>query len=573
MSSGFVVWFTGLSGSGKSTLAAMLSAELRARGVHVEVLDGDEVRTHLSKGLSFSKEDRDTNIRRIGYVAKLCARSGACAMTAAISPYQAIRDEQRAQIGRFVEVYCRCEIPILAERDAKGLYKKALAGEIKNFTGIDDPYEAPANPEVVVDTGVETKEDSLAKILAKLTELGYVSPRGAATTAAARQQALIHPHGGELVNRLLVGAEKDALAEKATRLPVIDLDERAESDVEMIAVGAFSPLKGFMNSKDYLRVVREMRLENGLPWSIPITLAVSAEEASRLAVGAQAALRARSGRIVAVLDVSDKWTPDKELEAREVYRTAEDKHPGVAYLKSTGAAYVGGEIRVLERPSAPLFPAYHRDPKQTRELFAERGFRRIVGFQTRNPIHRAHEYITKTALEIVDGLMIHPLVGATKSDDIPADVRMRCYEVLIDKYYPKDRVLLSIYPAAMRYAGPREAIFHAIARKNYGCSHFIVGRDHAGVGSYYGTYDAQQIFGDFAPGELGIEPLFFENAFYSSVVSAMGTAKTAPGDASTQVNLSGTKVREMLSRGELPPVEFSRPEVAQILIDSMRKGA
>jgi ATP sulfurylase/adenylyl-sulfate kinase len=574
MSSGFVVWFTGLSGAGKSTLAAMLSAELRTRGVHVEVLDGDEVRTHLSKGLGFSKEDRDTNIRRIGYVAKLAARSGACAMTAAISPYKAIRDEQRAQIGRFVEVYCRCEIPILAERDAKGLYKKALAGEIKNFTGIDDPYEAPESPEVIVDTGVETKEESLSRILGKIEELGYVSRRAGAGagTGVAQAAALIPPHGGELVNRLVLDAEKAALSEKAKTLPVIDLDERAESDVEMIAVGAFSPLKGFMNSKDYLRVVREMRLENGLPWSIPITLAVSPEQGERLAVGARAALRARDGRIVAVLDVSDRWTPDKELEAREVYRTTEDKHPGVAYLKSTGAAYVGGEIHVLERPSAPLFPAYHRDPRETRAIFQERGWRRIVGFQTRNPIHRAHEYITKTALEIVDGLMIHPLVGATKSDDIPADVRMRCYEVLIDKYYPKDRVLLSIYPAAMRYAGPREAIFHAIARKNYGCSHFIVGRDHAGVGSYYGTYDAQRIFGEFAPGELGIEPLFFENAFYSTVVSTMGTGKTAPGDASTQVNLSGTKVREMLLRGELPPVEFSRPEVAQILIESMRKS-
>lgn len=577
MSDGFIVWFTGLSGAGKSTLAAMLSAELQKRGVHVEVLDGDEVRQNLSKGLGFSKEDRDTNIRRIGFVAKLIARSGACAMTAAISPYREIRDEQRARTPRFVEVYCSCEIPVLAERDAKGLYKKALAGEIKNFTGIDDPYEAPLHPEVTVYTDKQTKEESLHAIIAKLEEVGYIPLHGAAAAAASSSsltlppvRRLITPHGGELVNRFVTGGAREALAEKAKSLEVVDLDERAESDVEMIAVGAFSPLRGFVSSKDYLRIVRDMRLESGLPWAIPVTLAVPVEKADRIEIGSHVALRSRDGRLVAVLDVSDKWVPDKESEAREVYRTVDSKHPGVAYLLSTGRVYLGGEIHVLDRPASPVFPAYHRDPADVRAIFAERRWSRIVGFQTRNPIHRAHEYITKTALEICDGLLIHPLVGATKSDDIPADVRMRCYEALIDGYYPRDRVLLSIYPAAMRYAGPREAIFHAIARKNYGCSHFIVGRDHAGVGSFYGTYDAQEIFNVYAPGEIGIVPLCFENAFYSTAVGSMGTAKTAPGDASTQVNLSGTKVREMLSRGELPPAEFSRPEVAKILIEAMK---
>jgi sulfate adenylyltransferase/3'-phosphoadenosine 5'-phosphosulfate synthase len=581
MSKGFVVWFTGLSGSGKSTLAAMLSAELVARGVHVEVLDGDEVRTNLSKGLGFSKEDRDTNIRRIGYVAKLVARSGACAMTAAISPYKAIRDEQRAATPHFVEIYCACDIPTLTGRDAKGLYKKALAGEIKNFTGIDDPYEAPEHPEVVCDTAKESKEASLAKILTKLEEMGLAPKSGTTHHHHASQQhhesgtdgpRLIAPHGGELVSRFVHGAAKEQLAEKARSMPSVALDERTESDLEMMAVGAFSPLKGFMNQKDYLRVVREMRLERGLPWSVPITLAVSEEQAKSLKIGSQVALKARDGRVVGVLDLSDIFTPDKELEAKEVYKTTEDKHPGVAYVKSTGAVYLGGEIHVLERPTAPQFPAYHRDPAATRAIFAEKKWGKIVAFQTRNPIHRAHEYITKCALEICDGLMIHPLVGATKGDDIPAATRMKCYETLIEKYYVADRVLLSIYPAAMRYGGPREAVFHAIARKNYGCSHFIVGRDHAGVGSYYGTYDAQQLFNAFAPGELGIQPLCFENAFYSKTVAAMATGKTAPGGPETQVNLSGTKVREMLQKGELPPPEFSRPEVAKILIDAMKGG-
>jgi ATP sulfurylase/adenylyl-sulfate kinase len=573
---GFVVWFTGLSGSGKSTLAAMLAAEIAHRGIHVETLDGDEVRTHLSKGLGFSKEDRDTNVRRIGFVAKLVARSGSCAITAAISPYGEIRNEQRrAAGGRFCEVYCSCPIDALSARDAKGLYKKALAGEIKNFTGVDDPYEAPEQPDVLLHTDTETKEQSLAKILSKLEELDYI-PRAGVTAAAGGAAAqgkatkLIAPHGGELVDRFTHGSQKERLAEKLKSLPTLTLDERAAADVENIAAGAFSPLKGFMTSKDYLRVVREMRLENGLIWSVPITLAVSDAQAESIRIGSELALAMPDGRRVALLEVSDKFIPDKELEAREVYRTTDDKHPGVAYLKSTGNVYIGGEIRVLERPFAPEYAAYHRDPRATRELFATRGWKTVVGFQTRNPIHRAHEYITKCALEICDGLMIHPLVGATKSDDIPANVRMKCYEVLLESYYPKDRALLSVYPAAMRYAGPREAIFHALARKNYGCSHFIVGRDHAGVGNYYGTYDAQKIFEDLPANELGIVPLKFENAFYSTAVASMGTAKTAPGDASTQISLSGTKVRELLRSGQLPPPEFSRPEVAQILIESMR---
>jgi len=574
---GFVVWFTGLSGSGKSTLAAMLAAEMAHRGVHVETLDGDEVRTHLSKGLGFSKEDRDTNIRRIGFVAKLIARSGACAITAAISPYREIRNEQRrAAGGHFCEVYCSCPIDALAERDAKGLYKKALAGEIKNFTGVDDPYEAPEDPEVFLETNKESKEQSLAKILSKLEDLGYI-PRAVGVAAGserapggAKVTKLVAPHGGELIDRFVHGSQNERLVEKLKSLPVLILDERAAADVENIAAGAFSPLKGFMTSKDYLRVVREMRLENGLVWSVPITLAVSEGQAAPLRAGSEVALAMPNGRRVALLEVSDKFVPDKELEAREVYRTTEDKHPGVAYLKNSGNVYVGGEIHVVERPFAPEYPSYHRDPAATRELFVSRGWKTIVGFQTRNPIHRAHEYITKCALEICDGLMIHPLVGATKSDDIPAPVRMKCYEVLLEKYYPKDRALLSVYPAAMRYGGPREAIFHALARKNYGCTHFIIGRDHAGVGNYYGTYDAQQIFEQIPPSELGIMPLKFENAFYSTAVASMGTAKTAPGDASTQISLSGTKVRELLRSGQLPPPEFSRPEVAQILIDSMR---
>jgi sulfate adenylyltransferase/3'-phosphoadenosine 5'-phosphosulfate synthase len=562
MEKGFTLWFTGMSGAGKSTIANAITPKLQALGKRVEILDGDEVRANLSKGLGFSKEDRDTNIRRIGYVAQLLTRNGAAVITAAISPYRDIRDEVRSRIGNFVEVYVHCPLETLITRDVKGLYKKALAGEIKEFTGVSDPYEEPLNPEVVVETHKETIEESANKILARLGELGYLPFDGVGPIA---------PHGGRLIDRLVTGTHRDELLAKARALPTLQLDERAQSDVEMIAVGAFSPLCGFLGEKDYHSVVEHMRLANGLPWSIPVALQVSRSQAEQLKEGAEVALTDERGVVLAILELAERYTPNREQEAQKVYQTTDSAHPGVAAVMQGGEVYLGGEIHVVNRPDTVAFPSYHRDPAQTRALFREHGWRTVVGFQTRNPIHRAHEYITKSALEIVDGLLLHPLVGKTKSDDIPADVRMRCYEVLMEHYYPQERVLLSVYPAAMRYAGPREAIFHAIARKNYGCTHFIVGRDHAGVGNYYGTYDAQKLFDEFKSGELGIQPLKFENAFYSKVTGQMATAKTAPGGPETQVNLSGTKVREMLSQGQLPPPEFSRPEVAQILIDAMKK--
>ena len=562
MQRGFTLWFTGLSGAGKSTLANAVIGKLQAHGKLVEILDGDEVRTNLSKGLGFSKEDRDTNIRRIGYVAHLLSRNGAVAITAAISPYRAIRDEVRQRIGDFVEVYVRCPLETLVARDVKGLYKKALAGEIKEFTGVSDPYEEPLNPEVVVDSSRETVDESVNIILTRLHELGLLDRAGTGPIA---------PHGGTLINRIVTGATRDALLDKARSLPQLQIDERAQSDVEMIAVGAFSPLPGFLGHADYRTVVDSMRLTSGVPWPIPVTLQVSRAQADKLKEGTEVALVDDGKTILAVLALTDRYRPNREEEAKKVYGTTETAHPGVAAVLGGGEVYLGGNIHVVNRPDTVAFPAYHRDPAQTRALFHERGWRTVVGFQTRNPIHRAHEYITKCALEIVDGLLLHPLVGKTKSDDVPAEVRMRCYEVLMEDYYPKGRVFLSVYPAAMRYGGPREAIFHAIARKNYGCTHFIVGRDHAGVGNYYGTYDAQKLFDEFAPGELGIQPLKFENAFFSRVTGQMATAKTAPGGPETQVNLSGTKVREMLSKGELPPPEFSRPEVAEVLIASMKR--
>ncbi|MBE9059194.1 sulfate adenylyltransferase [Sphaerospermopsis sp. LEGE 08334] len=383
------------------------------------------------------------------------------------------------------------------------------------------------------------------------------------------QPDAIAPHGGELINRIASTEQRELFLSKAEFLPRVTLDERAISDLEMIAIGGFSPLTGFMNQADYNRVVAEMRLANGTVWSIPITLSVTEEVAAPLQVGGWVRLDNSNGEYIGVLELSEKYTYDKKREAVNVYRTDEAKHPGVQVLYNQGSVNLAGDIWLLQRDPHPQFPAYQIDPAASRQMFREKGWKTIVGFQTRNPIHRAHEYIQKCALETVDGLFLHPLVGATKEDDIAADVRMRCYEILMDHYYPLDRVILAINPAAMRYAGPREAIFHALVRKNYGCTHFIVGRDHAGVGDYYGTYDAQYIFDEFAPEELGIVPMKFEHAFYCTRTKQMATTKTSPSKPEERVHLSGTKVREMLRRGELPPPEFSRPEVAAELARAM----
>ena len=383
----------------------------------------------------------------------------------------------------------------------------------------------------------------------------------------------IEPHGGVLVNRIAEGKEKERLKNKVSGMEQIHLNAREISDLEMIAIGAFSPLEGFMGREDYLSTLDFMRLANGLPWTIPVTLSVTKKEADKLKEGKDVALLDQDGNILGCLHLKEKYEFDKEREAEQALRTTDEAHPGVKYLKEMGDVLLGGKVTVLERPKhSDLFERFRLDPKETRVLFKLKGWKRIVAFQTRNPIHRAHEYIQKCALETVDGLMIHPLVGETKGDDIPADVRMKCYEVLLQSYYPRNRTVLSIFPAAMRYAGPREAIFHAIARKNYGCTHFIVGRDHAGVGNYYGTYDAHYIFDEFERAELGITPMFFDHTFYCRSCNGMASTKTCPHDSSHHVSLSGTAVRTMLSRGEVPPLEFTRPEVAEVLINLMRSS-
>lgn len=376
-----------------------------------------------------------------------------------------------------------------------------------------------------------------------------------------------HPHGETLVDLFTKPpVEVDAI------LPVITLSRRSQADLEMLATGALSPLTGFMGRKDYQSVLSDMRLDSGLIWTLPIVLPVYNEIVDTLKVSNEAILADDDGNLLGRISIEDVYEVDKEKEAEAVFQTTDLAHPGVGALSRQGDWYVAGEVEVYQLPEHNRFRVYRHSPRDLRELFAEKGWRTVVAFQTRNPIHRAHEYLTKCALEFVDGLLIHPVVGETKGDDIPAEIRMECYEAIIENYFPHRHTVLSVFPAFMRYAGPREAVFHAITRKNYGCTHFIVGRDHAGVGDYYGTYDAQKIFDEFSPEELGIQPLFFEHAFFCQRTHSMATTKTSRAMDHEKVFLSGSKVREMLINGQRLPVEFTRPEVEDILRRHYQNG-
>ncbi len=378
----------------------------------------------------------------------------------------------------------------------------------------------------------------------------------------------ISPHGGTLIN--CFSDNLDGLSQEANKLTSITVTKRVLCDLEMLAIGAFSPLKGFTGEKDYKSILESMRLSSGLIWPVPITLQVNEETYNNIKNKNKIVLKNEKGESVAVLSITEIYKADLEKEALSVFKTNELKHPGVKYLFESGNYCIAGEVKVLKH-TYDEFTEYNTGCEGTRKAFKEKGWKRIVAFQTRNPVHRAHEYLLKVALETVDGLLLHPTMGETKDDDIPADIRMKCYREILDKYFPKNRTMLVVMPASMRYAGPKEAILHAIIRKNYGCTHFIVGRDHAGVGNYYGTYDAQKIFDEFKPEEIGITPIFFEHSFYCRACNSMASYKTCPHDSSEHLILSGTKVREMLKAGQILPEEFTRPEIAKILIESMKE--
>jgi sulfate adenylyltransferase len=381
------------------------------------------------------------------------------------------------------------------------------------------------------------------------------------------RMSLIDPHGGKLVNRVLEGAAAKTAASEAASYKSVILSPREEFDLEMIAIGAFSPLTGFMGKADFTRVCKELRLANGTVWPIPVTFCPADDVAASIKEGDKLALKDSKGRLLGTMTVREKYAHDKELEIPNVYKTSDEAHPGVAAVRKQGNTCLAGDIDVITISHEPEFPEYRLPPAKTREAFAAKGWSTVSAFQTRNPIHRSHEYLTKVALEMTDGLLIHPLVGETKSDDIPAQTRMECYKVLVDNYYNKDRTMLSVMPLAMRYAGPREAVLHTLIRKNYGVTHFIVGRDHAGVGNYYGTYDAQKIFDQFdLPKDIGVTILKFEHTAWCKTCEAVVSSKTCPHGPEHKVAPSGTKVRDMLRAGERPPQEFSRPEVADILI-------
>ena len=550
-SGGFTVWFTGLPSAGKSTLAQALRPELERFGLAVEILDGDEVRQRLTKGLGFSREDRDENIHRIAYAALLVTRTGGVAVTAAISPYRATRQQAREEIKKFIEVFVDCPLETCKKRDVKGLYAKALKGELSNFTGVSDPYEPPVAPDVRLQTDRESVAECVRKIIRKAVELGYL-----------QSSVLSAPHGGRLINRIVPeGKSRRGMLEESSSPARLELNEEQLCHLENITMGIYSPLEGFMGSEDLQSVLSCGRLRNGLAWTLPIVLDIPQAEAGCYEQGRKIVLTFQD-QVVGVLDLMEKYRQDREQMARTVFGTLDDKHPGVSAYLNMGEVFLAGPVELLQ-DAREAHAGRRLSPRETRSFFADMGWRKVVGFQTRNVPHLGHEYVQKMALSMVDGLFINPIIGRKKSGDFEDRTIIKAYETLLRSYYPKDRAFLSVFCAPMQYAGPREAIFHAIVRKNFGCTHFIVGRDHAGVGNYYTPYAAHEIFKEYP--DLGIEPVFFKSFFHCKACGAVASEKICPHSEENHLPFSATLIREALKQSGRAPSYLLRPEVLQVL--------
>lgn len=542
---GFCVWFTGLPASGKSTLATLLARELERRGYRAQVLDGDQLRTRLSRGLGFSKEDRDAHIDRIAFVANCIVRAGGVAISCAISPYRAARDAARAEIGNFVEVYVSTPLEVCMRRDPKGLYQKAIEGKIPNFTGVSDPYEPPQRPEVTVPAHLHGPEECVRRILQRLSDLGYVVG------------GPIRPHGGILVDRVARGEFRESLVEEAGRLPSLEIDDETADDVRNVATGVFSPLTGFLGKEDVESVVERRRLASGVPWTIPIVLDATPAEAD--GAGSRAVLKHR-GKALAVLSVESRFTPDVPRLCQRVFGTTDAAHPGVARFRALKPVFLGGPLWLLEDPQET---GLRLSPRQTRAIFEKRGFRTVAAFQTRNIPHLAHEHLHRLALNFCDGLFLHPVIGRKKPGDFRDEVILAAYRVLIESFYPRERTVLATLHTWMRYAGPAEAIHHAILRKNFGCTHILIGRDHAGVGKYYEPFAAHRIFDEFP--DLEIRPLKVAESFYCSRCKVLATSNDCPHPEEQRETVSASQIRAALAGGNLRLPHRVRDEILAVI--------
>lgn len=568
---GAVVWFTGLSGAGKTTISNLISEKLKEKAIPHIVLDGDEVRKVLSPDLGYSPEDRKKHLERATYLAKILAQQQQLVLAAFVSGDKEVRKAIRKSIesaGKFVEVYVKCPFQVCVERDPKGHYKKVQQGSMTNFVGVDQPYQESDQPEVVLETDKLPVEESAQQILTYLQQQGILANNISASTD--HKTVSLQAHGGMLVQGFMDEQKKKNILSNLSTFKQLIIGRDSILDAENIATGVFSPLRGFMNKTDYESVVEKGRLANGIPFTIPIVLPVSDEEVNvkQFSKGDHVILTAENNNHhlpIALLEVEDVFTYNKQKEAQNVYGTNDSNHPGVKRLFSRSNTLISGKIELINRYPIGDFQGFNYDPLQTRTMFAEKGWKTIVGFQTRNAPHRAHEHLQKTALEHVDGLFIQPLVGWKKPGDFSPRVIINAYQHAVTHFYNKNRVVFGILTTAMRYAGPREAVFHAIIRKNFGCTHFIIGRDHAGVGNYYAKY-AGHAYADLFS-DLGITIMKLHGPYYCKKCENIATEHTCPHDPEHHLTISGTEARKMLSNKQFPPKEFMRPEIAKIIMD------